>query len=223
MGCSEEEDADSDGLSGDVGDTEYTDDTVPDRLHVDFVPDREGLLTPSPTTPSPDVPDLPDDIDDSEAGLCTGPVTDFNTGADLPDDFAFSDTVTGYRACGSPWNDVDTCKETCLGIDACHMMSHNANCCFLYEATTCPKKSSHSAAGQYTTYYLSGEGDTNKFYLGKTGDMCPPDDVIRDPDVCHQAVVALGVYSNDQYGWEGNNGNIPPGCSVQHYTPCVDF
>ena len=84
----------------------------------------------------------------SGSSLCTGPSSDFNSGADLSSGYAIDTSVMGYRTCGV---DLETCKTTCLGLATCNSMSHNGNCCFLYEATTCPQ-SSHSASSQYSAY-----------------------------------------------------------------------
>ena len=85
----------------------------------------------------------------SGSSLCTGPSSDFNSGADLSSGYAIDTSVMGYRTCGV---DLETCTTTCLGLATCNSMSYNGNCCFLYEATTCPQ-SSHSASSQYSAYF----------------------------------------------------------------------
>ena len=87
----------------------------------------------------------------SGVGLCSGPSTDFNAGADLPSGYSLH-TGIGYRRCSAADNDVENCKLDCLSSSACNSMSHNGNCCFLYESSTCPP-STHSAASGYSTYF----------------------------------------------------------------------
>ena len=95
----------------------------------------------------------------SGLGLCNGPSSDFNSGTTLPSGYVFDGSVAGYRACAtngggfscSECAHVGTCRRTCEDLAACNAMSHDGNCCFLYEARSCPQ-SSHADASTYSSY-----------------------------------------------------------------------
>jgi len=89
-------------------------------------------------------------------GLCNGPETDFNSGADLPTGYSFDSNVAGWRKCGG--TPLADCFSDCLANPKCNSMSSNEDCCFLYEAKICPS-STHAASQQYDTYFKTVKGD----------------------------------------------------------------